>query len=123
MNPSSGVAGSDPNFVSGSAATRMSSTAGGSSCARAYSASVSSGSGRVRHAGDRAHHPRREPLHDEAVEDRLVDAAGDRDERLDLAVGAALEVEHVREPHDRAHADVVLAERRRNAALSPPMPS
>jgi hypothetical protein len=58
--------------------------------------------------GHGAHHPRREPLHDEPVERGLIDPAEQRDERLDFTVGSAAQVEPVREPHDRTHADVVL---------------
>jgi hypothetical protein len=62
-----------------------------------------------RHAGNGADDEGREALHDEAVECGLVDPAEQGDERLDLAVGPGPQIEVVREPHDRADSEVVLA--------------
>jgi hypothetical protein len=108
MNPSSGVSSSDPNFVSGSSATRMSSTERRFFVRSRYCASSRLELVRHRHAGDRADLPRREPLHHEPVEGGLVDAAEQRDDRLDVAVGAAAQVEVVRVPHDGADADAAV---------------
>jgi hypothetical protein len=102
MKPSSGVAGSVPNFVSG--VGRDEDVLDRQSDLRRARLGVGFGLG---HARDVAHEPRAEPLHDEAIERVLVDACGEVDERLDFAIGSPVEVEVVREAHDRAFARVV----------------
>jgi hypothetical protein len=101
MNPSSGVSSRVPNFVSG---PRRRGCRPAELELLAVRRFLVVGLG---HAGDGADLPRREVLHEEPVVVGLVDPRGDADERLDLAVGAAVEVEHVGVAHDRADAGVV----------------